>query len=339
MTALESMACEARLCITATPIQNNLSDMFTIINFVCPGVLGDLATFRREYERPISASSNRNCTSTQKQRGAQAAKLLDRITKSLMIRRSQKEVLEKYLPPRHVFLLFCRPTVEQCKLYKKITNKQKGIQNDGEGPSPEALTALMGLRKICTHPRLFLQGCNDDQNGNGGNEVKNVELSGKLMVLASLLSEIRSTEPTDKVVIVSNFTGTLTVIEDSILKPANLNFLRLDGSTASANRQPLVDTFNRTNAETHFAMTLSSKAGGVGLNLIGANRIILVDPDWVSQIFPGRIGLLSKSINVRSCFLKEPKYRYPGHGSNISPGSKEILFRLSNVHIWNGRRR
>ena len=69
--------------------------------------------------------------------------------------------------------------------------------------------------------------------------------------------------------IVSNFTSTLTVIEDAILKPNKLNFLRLDGSISSADRQPLVDTFNRTNADMNFALTLSSKAGGVGLNIIG----------------------------------------------------------------------
>lgn len=282
MTALESLDCEARLCITATPIQNNLSDMFTIINFVCPRVLGDLATFRKEYERPIVASSNRNCTPKQKQCGTQAAQLLDRITKSLMIRRLQKDVLEKYLPPRNEFLLFCRPTTEQCKFYKKITNKQKAIQGSSAGPSPEALTALMGLRKICTHPHLWQQRTDDDStNKDVKDGILDVELSGKLKVLSALLRQIRAREPTDKVVIVSNFTATLSTIENSILNPAKLNFLRLDGSTVSTNRQSLVDTFNRTTAQIHFAMTLSSKAGGVGLNLIGANRIVLVDPDWV----------------------------------------------------------
>jgi SNF2 family DNA or RNA helicase len=283
MSALESLPCDARLCITATPIQNNLSDMYTIINFVCPGVLGDLATFRREYERPISVSSNRSATPAQKQRGAQAAKMLDRITKALMIRRLQKDVLEKYLPPRYEFLLFCRPTSEQRDLYKKVTQKQKGICNDTDGSSQEALTALMDLRKICTHPRLFQRG-SDDTSKESKETVDTTELSGKLKVLKSLLSEIQTKEPTDKVVIVSNFTATLTVIENSILKPMCLAFLRLDGSTPSATRQSLVDAFNRTKADTHFAMTLSSKAGGVGLNLIGANRIVLVDPDWVREL-------------------------------------------------------
>jgi SNF2 family DNA or RNA helicase len=284
MTALESLTCEARLCITATPIQNNLSDLFTIINFVCPGALGDLATFRKEYERPICASSNRNCTAVQKQRGAEAARILDKITKSLMIRRTQEDVLEKYLPPRNVFLLFCRPTMEQRKLYKNITSKQRGFQSVSGFPSQEALTSLVALRKICTHPYLFTQGCNHDPNVTTKIKASvKIELSGKLMVIESLLREIRSKEPSDKVVIVSNFTATLSLIEDAILKPAGFTFLRLDGSTPTANRHPMVETFNRTNAETNFAMTLSSKAGGVGLNLIGSNRIILVDPDWVRE--------------------------------------------------------
>lgn len=282
MSALESISCEARLCITATPIQNNLSDLYTIVNFVCPGVLGDLASFRKDYERPIAASSNRNCPPAKKQRGSQAALTLDSIIKSLMLRRLQKDVLSKYLPPRHVFLLFCRPTTEQCKVYNMITGNHKGLSLNCNGPTPEALTALIGLRKVCTHPRLFKQAHDEQSDSNKNCEVS-LEMghSGKLQVLDALLQGIRSQEPTDKVVIVSNFTATLTVVENSVLKPNRLNFTRLDGSIATANRQALVDTFNRTKSDSLFAMTLSSKAGGVGLNLIGANRIVLVDPDWV----------------------------------------------------------
>jgi SNF2 family DNA or RNA helicase len=280
MTALEAMPCEARLCITATPIQNNLSDMYTIINFVCPGVLGDLATFRKEYERPIAACSNRSCTAQQKHRGAEASRILDEITKTLMLRRLQKDVLKKYLPPRHVFLLFCRPTKQQCKLYQQISSQQNRT-NHSKGVSPEALTALMGLRKTCTHPFLLKHIDEDARPGTDNNQMDTgIECSGKLMVLDALLHEIRKTEPTDKVVIVSNFTSTLAIIEDIILKPAKMTYLRLDGSITSNNRQQLVDTFNRTSADANFALTLSSKAGGVGLNLIGSNRLIMVDPDW-----------------------------------------------------------
>ena len=269
MTALKSLPCEARLIITATPVQNNLGDMYTLVNFVCPGVLGDLTTFRREYERPITAVSNdRNCNADKKRQGKESSRILDGILKSLMLRRLQKDVLNKVLPPRHTFLLFCQPTFSQRELYKTIATNQSSKSSGGQ--SPDALQALIGLRKICTHPNLLKQ--TDVVSGGKKTYVEqknNFESSGKLIVLNALIQEIRKEEPTDKIVIVSNFTSTLTVIEDAILKPNKLNFLRLDGSISSADRQPLVDTFNRTNADMNFALTLSSKAGGVGLNIIG----------------------------------------------------------------------
>ncbi|KAL3912282.1 MAG: hypothetical protein SGILL_006944 [Bacillariaceae sp.] len=293
MTALESMPCQSRLCITATPIQNNLSDMYSIVNFVCPGVLGDLSTFRKEYERPIAALNNRSCTSAQTQRGIEASRTLDQILKCIMLRRLQKDVLEKYLPPRQEYLLFCRPSSEQCKLYKQMTVQYRGIGSSYQGPSSEALTALMGLRKVCFHPHLF----GENKSSFATN------MSGKLMVLESLLQEIRRIEPTDKVVIVSNFTATLNVIEETILGAADMAFLRLDGSTASSDRQTLVDTFNRTSAATNFALTLSSKAGGVGLNLIGSNRLILVDPDWNPSTDIQAMARIYRQGQKKACFI------------------------------------
>lgn len=269
MTALESLPCEARLCITATPLQNNLCDMYTIVDFVCPGVLGDLPTFRKQYERPIQVAARKHCTLEQKRRGRKSSRILDGILQSIMLRRLQKDILQKLLPPKHAVLMFCRPTRFQRRVYQSIAD-QYTSKLGGFGPSPEALTALMELRKVCTHPSLVEQP-------DKGMECRS---SGKLLVVRELLHQIRTTAPSDKVVIVSNFTSTLTVIEDTILNPLELNFLRLDGSLGSADRQPLVDTFNRTSADQNFALTLSSKAGGVGLNVIGANRLIMVDPDW-----------------------------------------------------------
>ena len=260
MSALESLPCEARLCITATPIQNNLGDMYTIVNFVCPGILGDLATFRKEYERPITAALKRNCTAEQKRKARDSSRILDGIIQSIMLRRLQKDILSKTLPPRHAFLLFCRPTLQQRELYQEVANC-----HTGGGPSQEHLTALMGLRKICTHPNLLVKS-GERSSGSGSMDC---EASGKLSVLRQIVEGIRDKAPTDKIVIVSNFTSTLTIVENIILKPLQLNFLRLDGSVSSADRQPLVDTFNRTNAHMNFALTLSSKAGGVGLNVIG----------------------------------------------------------------------
>ena len=283
MTALESLPVQARLLITATPIQNNLQDLYTLVNFVRPGFLGDLNAFRRVYERPISASGEKGCSADLKRKGAEQSRELDRMVKTIMLRRLQKDTLKKILPPRHDFLLFCRPTKQQCSKYLEVTRQQGTISTiSGSGASTDALTALMALRKLCAHPSLLRTS--SDHPSNSGRMSAGVDISdsGKMMVLESLLSEIRENAPDEKVVIVSNFTSTLSLIEDSILKksPQNYPFLRLDGSVDAKSRQNIVDTFNLTPAAMNFALMLSSKSGGVGLNLIGANRLVVVDPDW-----------------------------------------------------------
>lgn len=273
LTALESLPCQARLCITATPIQNILSDFFTIANFVCPGVLGDLPTFRKDYERPISAANNKSTSKKSKQAGFKASRGLESVTETFVLRRLQKDILKTMLPPRNEVLVFCRPSAVQSKLYEQITTEHRSPNMKA---TSDALTSLVQLRKLCSHPAL-LQNDKDMQSNNSGSIV---DASGKLQVLAALLQQIREKAPTDKVVIVSNFTSALSLIEKSILGPHNHPFIRLDGTTEVKKRQEAVDTFNMTSADRHFVFLLSSKAGGCGLNLIGANRLVMFDPDW-----------------------------------------------------------
>lgn len=260
LTALQGLECDARLLITGTPIQNNLTEFHTLANFVCPGLLGDLASFRKEYERPISAANSKSATRQARVRGHEQSQALDTITSTFMLRRLQKDVLKTLLPPRKEFLLFCRPSQEQCRLYKSISSKAVSSSSSGGGATAEALTVLTSLRKLCSHPSLLEKNSPID---------KDVTLSGKVQVLDALLQGIKQSNPGDKIVIVSNFTSALTVIEETILKTRGLPFLRLDGTVPQAERQPLVDTFNRCSPEKAFAFLLSSKAGGCGLNLIG----------------------------------------------------------------------
>ena len=191
-----------------------------------------------------------------------------------MLRRLQKDVLSQILPPRDEVLLFCRPSPTQCEIYKDLT---EALDEDSESYSrgdADALTTIGSLRKLCSHPRLL------ERDADAGMDVEDIPLSGKLSVLHELLKHIRTEAPDDKIVIVSNFTATLSIIEDSLLKPHGLPFLRLDGTIDSKKRDELVNTFNKTSSERSFAFLLSSKAGGCGLNLIGANRLVMFDPDW-----------------------------------------------------------
>jgi DNA repair and recombination protein RAD54 and RAD54-like protein len=231
-----------------------------------------------------------------------------------MIRRVQKDFLKSMLPPREEVLLFCRPTAEQCTVYQEMTSAQRGQPLRMEATA-DALTTLTNLRKLCAHPRW--NSAPNASKSEGTMDENYVARSGKLMILNLLLQSIRAHAPDDKIVIVSNFTSALSLIQDSILRPQGLSYQRLDGSTELSQRHGIVDTFNKTSACRNFAFLLSSKAGGCGLNLIGgqsayspcrnsnrissasvkahvhvlffflplpwnaiANRLVMFDPDW-----------------------------------------------------------
>lgn len=172
-----------------------------------------------------------------------------------MLRRLQKDILKTLLPPRQELLLFCRPSKRQCELYKNIADSAMS-----SGVTADALTVLTNLRKLCCHPSLM------EQSNQGVNDLA---LSGKLQVLDALLQTIKHSSPGDKVVVVSNFTTVLSIIERIIFKARKWPYLRLDGTVSQSDRQPLVDSFNRCSPDKAFAFLLSSKAGGCGLNLIG----------------------------------------------------------------------
>jgi DNA repair and recombination RAD54-like protein len=337
LTALESIQCDARLCITATPIQNNLSEFYTIANFCCPGCLGDLPSFRRNFERPIAASSGSNATQQQRRLGAMQAKELDKITQTFMLRRLQKDILKTMLPPRCEMLLFCQPSVEQCDLYRSITQDETLQQDDNNNNNnnnnnaAEALTKLTALRKICLHPSLY------DADDTVGDSLL-VAQSGKLVVLDALLMSIRKHAPSDKVVLVSNFTSALSVVESLVLEPRSLSFARLDGTTDVQNRQPLVDSFNRASPEQTFCLLLSSKAGGVGLNLIGANRLIMLDADWnpaldiqamVCCVNCGRLMYYAGYfVMFDSLTWPSPSFHL---GTRVPPGTDQARVHLSSI--------
>ena len=284
LSALNALRCEARLLITGTPIQNNLSEFHNVVNFVCPGILSDLSTFRRTYERPINASNIKAASSEQRAKGRSLSKALESITSVFMLRRLQRDVLKEHLPPRSEILLFCRPSERQTAEYISLT---KGVRGDagpgGAAVSADALTLLTKVRKLCSHPYLLNEDGEDpfarkrSANAESDGNCEHVALSGKLSVLESLLSSIRSEAPGDKVVVISNFTSALSVIEQAVLQRRGWSSLRLDGTTEQNARQSLVDSFNRGSVDQSYVFLLSSKAGGCGLNLIGANRLVMFD--------------------------------------------------------------
>lgn len=285
-SALCALSCDARLLITGTPIQNDLSEFHTVANFVCPGILGNLPEFRRDFARPITTASCKNATREQRIIAQEQSRKLDKMTKTFLLRRLAKDVLTNLLPPRTEMLLFCRPSPLQRKLYDEVTANHIS----------DPLSTLTKLRKLCSHPTLL---------GKENADVisSSCESSGKLEILGKLLDEVKTTHPDEKVVLVSCFTSTLSLIETLLVKPKGWTYKRLDGATPQIERQPMVDSFNRVSAEKAFLFLLSSKAGGVGLNLVGANRLIMFDADYNPAVDAQAMARIYRPGQTKPCFI------------------------------------
>jgi DNA repair and recombination protein RAD54B len=285
MLAIQSLNTERRVYLSGTPLQNDLSEFFTAIDFVNPGLLGKRSAFKREFETPIVRSRQPDASEAELEKGEARWKELVEFTGQFMIRRTA-EVLSKYLPPKTEHIVFCRPTVAQAAAYRSVLSSP--IFAVALGNTDMALQLITVLKKLCNSPSLLKSSKEADATPSEllknlvplipPNVMASHASSTKLRVLDSLIHKIYTTTK-EKIVIVSNYTTTLDMIE-RLLTSLSYTYLRLDGSTPVAKRQPLVERFNRSDQKSSFAFLLSAKSGGVGLNLIGASRIVLFDIDW-----------------------------------------------------------
>uniref|UniRef100_A0A3Q2PID2 RAD54 homolog B n=1 Tax=Fundulus heteroclitus TaxID=8078 RepID=A0A3Q2PID2_FUNHE len=271
-SALSSLRCNRRVILTGTPVQNDLQEFYAIIEFVNPGILGSTTAYRKVYEEPILRSRQPSCTEDERVLGEERAAELSRLTGMFTLRRTQ-EIINRYLPPRLDWTLFCMPSPLQQQLYKHLLCHRvfrACLQGYTQGSAHLAcITALKnslyeGLADL--FPESF-SPCRFSASD-----------SGKLLVLSDLLSAIRQLSPSDRVVLVSNYTQTLDLLQELCVL-AGYSYCRLDGQTPTNQRQRLVDGFNSPYSQS-FLFLLSSKAGGVGLNLIGASHLVLYDIDW-----------------------------------------------------------
>ncbi|XP_072426320.1 DNA repair and recombination protein RAD54B isoform X1 [Chiloscyllium punctatum] len=301
-TAILSLSCDRRVILTGTPVQNDLQEFYSLIEFVNPGIIGSSSTYRKIYEEPIIRSQQPSATKDEKQLGEERATELCRLTGFFILRRTQ-DIINNYLPPKTEWIVFCRPAVLQLELYHKLLAShavKSCLQGSLENSSHLICIGL--LKKLCNHPTLFFQSIKgkenlckttdfdhqfesspyDDLTGifpiNYEPSAFTAKDSGKLQVLIDLLANIHEQNSAERVVLVSNYTQTLDVLQE-MCKCFGYSYTRLDGQTAVSHRQNIVDSFNNKHSQT-FIFLLSSKAGGVGLNLIGASRLVLYDIDW-----------------------------------------------------------
>ena len=304
LKVLKHLDVEKKIVLTGTPIQNDLVEFFTIVDFINPGILGLFSSFQKDYIRHILRSRDVNCTNKEIiDRGDLLSSKLIALTNEFTLRRTS-DILSSFLTTKTDVILFCKPTTLQLSLFEDI-KRSKTFKASYSGSQGGILGLITLFKKICNSPSLLApEGKVEESELLGLDFGLNVELnnktSGKLLVLIPLLLEIQRLG--EKVVLVSNYTQTLKLLEQSVNK-LNMKSLRLDGTTANKERDKLVNQFNKLSAESTMIFLLSAKAGGVGLNLVGASRLILFDNDWNPSVDLQAMARIHRDGQKRPVFI------------------------------------
>lgn len=317
--ALNSINCERRIILSGTPIQNDLSEYFSLLNFANPGLLGNRNEFRKNYEIHILRGRDSLATDKEKEKGDAKLKELTELVQKFIIRRTN-DILSKYLPVKYEYVIFCGLSDMQKQLYNYFITSPD-IKKLLKGENSQPLKAIGLLKKLCNHPNLLslpddIEGCEslipedykDDTNSMGRNREIQTWYSGKFQMLERFLFKI-DRETDDKIVVISNYTQTLDLVE-KLCRQHKFGSLRLDGTMNISKRQKLVDKFNKPDGK-EFVFLLSSKAGGCGINLIGANRLILMDPDWNPASDQQALARVWRDGQKKNCFI----YRFISTGT------------------------
>jgi SNF2 family DNA or RNA helicase len=252
--AVKSINTTVKFAITGTPLENSLTELWSIFDFIMPGYLLSHSKFLKIYETPIVKNGDNKALSE-----------LNRHIKPFILRRLKKDVALE-LPAKIEHKMIVDLSEEQKKLYASYVSAYKEeiteeISKNGFGKSRiKILSALTRLRQICCEPSIFIE------NFKG--------TSAKMEALMELIET--SIDENHRILIFSQFTSALKVIEDKINKK-RIKYLYLDGKTKSQERTKLVDKFNEGYGS---VFLISLKAGGTGLNLTGADTVIHYDPWW-----------------------------------------------------------
>eukprot|EP00996_Jenningsia_fusiforme_P003462 NODE_425_length_2269_cov_8.653153_g391_i0.p1 GENE.NODE_425_length_2269_cov_8.653153_g391_i0~~NODE_425_length_2269_cov_8.653153_g391_i0.p1 ORF type:complete len:542 (+),score=125.06 NODE_425_length_2269_cov_8.653153_g391_i0:364-1989(+) len=333
---LKRLDASNRLLLTGTPLQNNLSELWSLLNFILPDIFDDLDSFRswfdfddtvgddgdNDADDPLQPDSMRARVLHSEQQNQIISKLHD-ILRPFMLRRLKQECGIE-LPRKREILLFCNLTDKQAEQYESIRARQ--LKNQFSQPVSLNNT-VMQLRKLCNHPFLF-DGLNPyaareevkttqkevwkaydigerdlwkvkkiitekTREVTGGINLETaskkelegfrtalVESSGKFVILDKMLTILQNNG--HRVLLFSQMTSLLDLLEDFLTVTGRCKWLRLDGTVSHKDRQPMIDAFNAEGSDI-FLFLLSTRAGGLGINLLGADTVIIYDSDWNPQ--------------------------------------------------------
>ncbi|EPZ37057.1 SNF2-related domain-containing protein [Rozella allomycis CSF55] len=311
-----------RLILTGTPLQNNLPELWSLLNFVLPKVFSSIKSFDEWFNAPFENTGER--LELNEEETLLIIRRLHKVLRPFLLRRLKKDV-ESELPDKVERIIKCKLSALQINLYESI--KQKSSLEKKVG-FRKLNNTIMQLRKICNHPFVF----NEVESQMNPHKVNNELLyrtSGKFELLRRILPKFQASN--HKVLIFFQMTQIMTIMED-LLNMIGIKYLRLDGSTKSEDRTKCLELFNKSDEFSVFL--LSTRAGGLGLNLQSSDTVIIFDSDWnphqdlqaqdrahrIGQTKQVRIFRLVTSNSIEEVILAKAQYKLNLDGKIIQAG-------------------
>lgn len=254
-----------RLLITGTPLQNNLHELWSLLNFLLPDVFGDSTVFDQWFSNQESDQDT-------------IVQQLHRVLRPFLLRRVKSDV-EKSLLPKKELNLYVPMSDMQVKWYQKILEKDIDAVNGAAGnreSKTRLLNIVMQLRKCCNHPYLF-EGAEPGPPYTTDEHL--VFNAGKMVVLDKLLARMKNQG--SRVLIFSQMSRVLDILEDYCVFRDH-SYCRIDGTTSHEDRISAIDEYNKPGSD-KFVFLLTTRAGGLGINLTAADIVVLYDSDWNPQ--------------------------------------------------------
>ncbi|KAL4068818.1 SNF2 family N-terminal domain-containing protein [Scleroderma yunnanense] len=269
---VRSFLSRGRLLITGTPLQNSLKELFALLNFICPEIFSDYADLDVFLHKDDSGAGD------EESKSKKVVEALHKILRPFLLRRVKSDV-EKNLLPKKEINIYVGMTEMQRKWYRSVLEKDidavNGLTGKKEGKT-RLMNMVMQLRKVTCHPYLF-DGAEPGPPYTTDEHL--IDNCGKMIILDRLLSSMKAKG--SRVLIFSQMSRVLDILEDYCLFRA-FKYCRIDGSTAHDERIIAIDEYNKPDSE-KFIFLLTTRAGGLGINLTTADIVILYDSDWNPQ--------------------------------------------------------
>ncbi|XP_059665229.1 chromatin structure-remodeling complex protein SYD [Cornus florida] len=268
-----------RLLLTGTPLQNNLEELWALLNFLLPNIFNSSEDFSQWFNKPFESGGDNSPDEAllSEEENLLIINRLHQVLRPFVLRRLKHKV-ENQLPEKIERLVRCEASAYQKLLMKRVEDNLGAI---GASKARSVHNSVMELRNICNHPYLSQLHSEEVHNLVPKHYLPNiVRLCGKLEMLDRLLPKLKATG--HRVLFFSTMTRLLDVMED-YLYWKQYPYLRLDGHTSGGERGALIDKFNKPGSP-FFIFLLSIRAGGVGVNLQAADTVIIFDTDWNPQV-------------------------------------------------------